>query len=92
MILGYPYFYQLSGNTGEYDLILLGADSVVWGDDKNADISVKGEASQVATWFEYTPTSVMDIGITMNAPNSIPIAIKSDLAYIELYDYDNRPD
>lgn len=67
-----PYFYMCPGDTGDYDLICYGADGVPGGADKNADISANCQASLISTWYEYTPTSAMDIGITMNAPNTVP--------------------
>lgn len=67
-----PYFYKCPGDTGDYDLISYGADGQPGGDDKDADISANSEASLISTWYEYTPTSAMDIGITMNQPNVVP--------------------
>jgi hypothetical protein len=66
------YFYMCPGVTGDYDLICYGADGVPGGTDKNADISANCEASLISTWYEYTPTGAMDIGITMNKPNVVP--------------------
>lgn len=77
---GNPYFYQSPGDTGDYDLISFGADGAVGGTDKSVDISANAEASLVATWYEYTPTAAMDIGITMNKPNVTPAAVKTDVA------------
>jgi hypothetical protein len=67
-----PYFYKCPGDTGDYDLICYGADGQPGGTDKNADISANSEASLISTWFEYTPTGAMDIGITVNQPNVVP--------------------
>jgi len=72
LVWGRPYFYKCPGNTGDYDLICYGADGVPGGTGKDADISANCEASLISTWYEYTPTSALDIGITMNAPNSVP--------------------
>lgn len=69
---GNPYFYKSPGDTGDYDLISFGADGKPGGTDKDADISANAEASLIATWYEYTPTSALDIGITMNQPNVLP--------------------
>jgi hypothetical protein len=66
------YFYKCPGDTGDYDLISLGADGQAGGADKNADISSNAEASLISTWFEYTPTNAMDIGVTTNPPNQVP--------------------
>jgi Type II secretion system (T2SS), protein G len=67
-----PYFYKCPGDTGDYDLICYGSDGQPGGTDKAADISANCEASLISTWFEYTPTAAMDIGITMNQPNVVP--------------------
>lgn len=75
-----PYFYQCPGETGDYDLISYGADKAPGGTDKNADISANAEASLVATWFEYTPTSALDIAVTMNKAGTIPPPIDSSIA------------
>ncbi|WP_445143323.1 type II secretion system protein GspG [Dyella sp. Tek66A03] len=77
---GNPYFYQCPGTTGDYDLISYGADGVPGGTDKDADISANAEASLIATWYEYTPTNALDIGITMNKPNVTPPDVKGDIA------------
>jgi hypothetical protein len=67
-----PYFYKCPGDTGDYDLISYGADGQPGGADKDADISANCEASLISTWYEYTPTGAMDIGITINKPNVVP--------------------
>jgi len=77
---GNPYFYKSPGDTGDYDLISFGADGAAGGTDRNADISANAEASLISTWFEYTPTSAIDIGITTAAPNTVPADIKEGIA------------
>ena len=72
LVWGNSYFYQCPGDTGDYDLICYGADGAPGGTDKDADISANCEASLISTWNEYTPTSAMDIGLTMHAPNVVP--------------------
>jgi hypothetical protein len=67
-----PYYYKCPGDTGDYDLICFGADGQPGGTDKNADISANCEASLISTWYEYTPTNALDIGITVNPPNVVP--------------------
>jgi len=65
-----PFVYQSPGTTGDYDLFSYGADGVAdtkpGGRDKNADISANAEGSVIATWFEYTPTSALDVAMTSN--------------------------
>jgi type II secretion system protein G len=67
---GNAFLYRCPGDTGDYDLISMGADNKVdtlpGGRDKNADISANAEGSVIATWFEYTPTSALDISVTTN--------------------------
>jgi hypothetical protein len=72
LVWNHSYFYKCPGDTGDYDLISYGADGQPGGTDKDADISASSEASLISTWYEYTPTNAMDIGITMNPPNAVP--------------------
>jgi hypothetical protein len=72
LVWGHPYFYKCPGDTGDYDLVSFGASGAPGGTDKNADISANAEASLVSTWYEYTPTGALDIGITVNPPNAVP--------------------
>jgi hypothetical protein len=75
-----PYFYKCPGDTGDYDLISFGANGHPGGTDKDADISANSEASLIATWYEYTPTNAMDIGITTNPPNVVPPQPSTEIA------------
>jgi hypothetical protein len=72
LVWNHSYFYKCPGDTGDYDLISYGADGQPGGTDKDADISANSEASLISTWYEYTPTNAMDIGITTNKPNVVP--------------------
>nr|WP_269328911.1 type II secretion system protein GspG [Kineosporia babensis] len=60
---GNPLVYTLPGLGADYDLVSLGADNAEGGTGLNADISSAAGASLVATWFEYTPTSALDIHV-----------------------------
>ena len=60
---GHPLVYKKPGSGNDFDLISYGADGAPGGDDINADISSAAGASLVATWFEYTPTSGIDIEV-----------------------------
>ncbi|MDB6101931.1 MAG: hypothetical protein JWO52_1930 [Gammaproteobacteria bacterium] len=60
---GNPFSYRMPGLGADYDLLSLGADGKAGGEDLDADISSAAGASLVATWFEYTPTSALDIAI-----------------------------
>lgn len=62
--------YKLPGSGNDYDLRSLGADGTVGGEDLDADISAASAASLVASWFEYTPSSGIDIEIN-TAPDKI---------------------
>ncbi|SIR83749.1 type II secretion system protein GspG [Micromonospora avicenniae] len=60
--------YRLPGSGNDYDLISYGADGEPGGDGVDADISAAAGASLMATWFDYTPTSGIDIDV-----QSIPL-------------------
>jgi type II secretion system (T2SS) protein G len=60
---GRPLIYRLPGAGNDYDLLSLGANGIEGGDGLNADISSAAAASLVGTWFEYTPTSGINIEI-----------------------------
>jgi len=53
----------MPGLGADYDLISLGADNAKGGEGLDADISSAAGASLVATWFDYTPTSAIDIDV-----------------------------
>ncbi|MGM0889799.1 MAG: type II secretion system protein GspG [Bacillota bacterium] len=55
--------YKNPGSSNDYDLISLGANHKVGGEGLDADISAAATASLVASWFDYTPTSGIDIEI-----------------------------
>jgi Type II secretion system (T2SS), protein G len=58
---GRSLVYKLPGLGADYDLMCLGADGAPGGEGLDADISSAAAASLVATWFDYTPTSALDI-------------------------------
>jgi hypothetical protein len=60
---GNPFVYRSPGLGADYDLVSLGADNEKGGEGLNADISSAAGASLVATWFDYTPTSAIDIEV-----------------------------
>jgi hypothetical protein len=53
--------YKMPGLGADFDLVSLGADNKIGGEGLDADISSAAGASLVATWFDYTPTSALDI-------------------------------
>jgi Type II secretion system (T2SS), protein G len=58
---GRPLVYTNPGSGNEYDLISLGSDNAEGGEGTAADISAAAGASLMASWFDYTPTSGIDI-------------------------------
>ena len=60
---GRDLVYKLPGSGNDYDLFSLGADGVEGGEGVDADISAGASASLIASWFEYTPTSGLDIDL-----------------------------
>jgi hypothetical protein len=60
---GNPFVYRMPGLGADYDLVSLGANNEVGGEELDADISSAAGASLVATWFDYTPTSALDIEV-----------------------------
>jgi hypothetical protein len=61
---GRDLVYIIPGSGNDYDLFSYGADGAPGGDDVNADISAAAGASFISTWFDYTPTSGLDIELT----------------------------
>ena len=61
---GRAWVYTVPGSGNDYDLFSFGANGVLGGDDLNADISAAAGASLMASWFDYTPTSGLDIELT----------------------------
>ncbi|VWD31132.1 type II secretion system protein GspG [Burkholderia lata] len=57
------YVYTMPGLHGDYDLVSFGKDGKPGGDDLDADITSWAEGSIVSTWYEYTPTSALDVVI-----------------------------
>jgi DNA-binding transcriptional regulator/RsmH inhibitor MraZ len=58
---GNDLVYTVPGSGNDYDLISLGSNGVVGGEGTAADISAAAGASLMASWFDYTPTSGVDI-------------------------------
>jgi len=71
---GHNYVYTFPGVYSDYDLDSYGkdgvADSTPGGTDENADITSWAEASLIGTWYEYTPTSAMDIAFNETMPSA----------------------
>ena len=58
---GNEWIYRSPGTYGDYDLATYGADGEPGGEDLDADITTWAEASLIGRWYEYTPTSALDI-------------------------------
>jgi type II secretory pathway pseudopilin PulG len=77
---GNPYIYASPGEFNDFDLVCYGADGVKDGeqeqdddgsdDPDNADITSWAEASLIGRWYEYTPTSALDIAFGETLPTS----------------------
>jgi hypothetical protein len=69
-----PYVYSSPGEHGEdYDLVTYGAsgDSKVNGDELDAWITSWAEGNIVSRWYEYTPTSALDVAVAFNPPQPV---------------------
>jgi hypothetical protein len=62
--------YTCPGLSTDYELASLGADGAVGGEDENADINSWAEASLIGRWYEYTPTSALDIAFAEILPTA----------------------
>jgi len=58
---GRDFTYTYPGSGNDYDLVSYGSDGLEGGTGADADISAAAGASLVATWFDYTPTSGIDV-------------------------------
>jgi len=64
------YLFTYPGINGEYDLISYGADGEPGGEGEDADITSWAEASLIGQWYEYTPTSALDIAFNETLPSA----------------------
>ncbi len=67
---GNNYSYQCPGFYGAYDLVSHGADGQPGGNGENTDITSWAEVSLIGRWFEYTPTSALDIAFDETMPDN----------------------
>jgi type II secretion system protein G len=65
---GNPYVYTSPGDHADYDLQSYGADKKAGGEGENADLTSWAEGCLIGQWFEYTPTSALDITLVSPAP------------------------
>ncbi len=66
----HPYEYRAPGRFTDYELNSLGADAAEGGDGDDADITSWAEASLIGRWYEYTPTSALDIAFNETLPTA----------------------
>jgi len=65
------YAYVSPGLVNDgYDLASYGADAVPNGEDEAADITSWAEANLIGRWYEYTPTSALDIAFDETKPEA----------------------
>ena len=67
---GHPYDYKSPGVVTDFELASLGLDGVVGGEDESADITSWAEASLIGRWYDYTPTSALDIAFNETLPTA----------------------
>lgn len=67
---GNPYHYESPGLYAEFQLSSYGADGVPGGIDENADINSWARSSLIGRWYEYTPTSALDIAFNETLPTA----------------------
>ena len=67
---GNPYTYESPSLLNDFELVCLGADGVPGGEGEDADIASSAEASLIGRWFEYTPTSALDIAFDVTTPSA----------------------
>jgi len=58
---GNDYVYRCLGQHLDYDMVSHGANGEPGGKGEDADITNWAEASLIGQWYEYTPTSALDI-------------------------------
>jgi hypothetical protein len=63
------YVYTCPGTHADYELVCYGANGVPGGEGEDADITSWAEASLIGQWFEYTPTSALDIKFDEEMPS-----------------------
>jgi Type II secretion system (T2SS), protein G len=65
-----PYQYKSPGAYQDFELVSLGANGTVGGAGEEADITSWAEASLIGQWYEYTPTSALDIAFNETLPSA----------------------
>lgn len=68
---GNPYVYTSPGVYNDYDLMSYGEDTP-GGTDEAAHIKSWADANLIGRWYEYTPTSALDIAFDETLPDERP--------------------
>ncbi len=66
----HPYHYEAPGVVSDFQLSSYGADGAAGGSDESADINSWAKCSLVGRWYEYTPTSALDIAFNETLPSA----------------------
>lgn len=67
---GNAYEYRSPGAITDFELWSFGADGKQGGEGEDADITSWAEASLIGQWYEYTPTSALDIAFNETLPSA----------------------
>jgi hypothetical protein len=67
---GNAYRYKSPGAYTDFELWSAGADGQTGGDGDDADITSWAEVSLIGRWYEYTPTSALDISFNETLPTA----------------------
>jgi hypothetical protein len=67
---GNAWQYHSPGIWSDFELVCLGADGTHGGEGEDADIVSWAEASLVGRWYDYTPTSALDISFDETLPTA----------------------
>jgi hypothetical protein len=70
---GNPYQYTMPGVFGDYDLVSHGTTAMPAIVGMDADVNSWAEGSVVGRWYEYTPTSALDLAVTMIPLDQTPL-------------------
>ncbi|HET9664993.1 MAG TPA: type II secretion system protein GspG, partial [Burkholderiales bacterium] len=67
---GRPFVYRSPGLLTDFELETLGADGLPGGEGDDADVTSWAEASLIGRWYDYTPTSALDIAFNETMPTA----------------------
>ena len=67
---GNPYHYRSPGAYTDFELWSHGANGQPGGEAEDADITSWAEVSLIGRWYEYTPTSALDISFNETLPTA----------------------